>query len=155
MSKQACWISGQSTNPSLSGAVHTQVPGIKAWKDTDPTVSLVAADYTESGLTARFWVAGKATNNGNGTWHYEYAVYNLNANRSAGAFTVPVSAPVVITNPGFETGDMTEGYHFLKGPFSVPFGVYFMTAEGQRALESAFEATYDSVPEIFRPTATP
>ncbi|NQT16464.1 MAG: hypothetical protein HQ582_27140, partial [Planctomycetes bacterium] len=27
-----------------------------------------------------------------------------------------------------------EGYHFLKGPFSVPFGVYYMTAEGEREL---------------------
>ena len=27
-----------------------------------------------------------------------------------------------------------EGYHFLKGPFSVPFGVYYMTAEGKREL---------------------
>lgn len=27
-----------------------------------------------------------------------------------------------------------EGYHFLKGPFSVPFGVYYATAEGQREL---------------------
>lgn len=27
-----------------------------------------------------------------------------------------------------------EGYHFLKGPFSVPFGVYWMTAEGNREL---------------------
>ncbi|MEN6497102.1 MAG: hypothetical protein ABFD16_22640 [Thermoguttaceae bacterium] len=27
-----------------------------------------------------------------------------------------------------------EGCHFLKGPFSVPFGVYFMTADGAREL---------------------
>jgi hypothetical protein len=27
-----------------------------------------------------------------------------------------------------------EGYHFMKGPFSVPFGVYFMTADGKREL---------------------
>ena len=27
-----------------------------------------------------------------------------------------------------------EGYHFLKGPFGVPFGVYYMTAEGKREL---------------------
>ena len=27
-----------------------------------------------------------------------------------------------------------EGCHFLKGPFSVPFGVYYMTADGKREL---------------------
>ncbi len=27
-----------------------------------------------------------------------------------------------------------EGYHYFKGPFSVPFGAYFMTAEGKREL---------------------
>ena len=27
-----------------------------------------------------------------------------------------------------------EGYQFLKGPFSVPFGVYYMTADGKREL---------------------
>ena len=27
-----------------------------------------------------------------------------------------------------------EGYHFLKGPFTPPFGVYYMTADGKREL---------------------
>ena len=27
-----------------------------------------------------------------------------------------------------------EGYHFLKGPYTTPFGVYYMTSEGRREL---------------------
>jgi hypothetical protein len=49
----------------------------------------------------RFWVGGKATDNGDGTWHYEYAVFNLNADRAGGSFSVPLPAGVRVSNIGF------------------------------------------------------
>jgi hypothetical protein len=49
----------------------------------------------------RFWVAAKATDNGDGTWHYEYAVFNLNADQAGGGFAVPVGAGVAASNIGF------------------------------------------------------
>ncbi len=94
-------ISSQTAIPTFVGSTHRSVPAVQAWKDTDPGVTVVAADYNDGGITARFWVGAKATDNGNGTWHYEYAVENLNAHRSGGTFSIPLRSGVTITNTGF------------------------------------------------------
>jgi hypothetical protein len=92
--------------PTVVGPAHPMSPAIQAWKDVDSGVSIATAEYLDTsmpgpGIIARFWVAGKATDNGNGTWHYEYAVQNLNADRAGGAFSVPIGPGVVVSNIGF------------------------------------------------------
>jgi hypothetical protein len=98
-------IASTTATPSFVNPTHQHMPGLQAWKDQDPTVTLVNADYLDSTLgvniVARFMVAAKATDLGNGTWHYEYAVYNHNADRSGGSFSVPISPGTQITNIGF------------------------------------------------------
>ncbi|MBS0196922.1 MAG: hypothetical protein JSR77_09200 [Planctomycetes bacterium] len=103
---QAISIPNTTSAPSLIGTVHRMSPGIQAWKDADPTVSITTADYVDTsmgtpGIVARFWVAGKATDNHNGTWHYEYAVYNHNADRAGGGFSIPVLPGVGVSGVGF------------------------------------------------------
>jgi len=83
-----------------------QKPGIVAWKDTDPSVTLQQVFIPGEGLV---YVGGKATDNGNGTWHYEYAVYNHNSHRSVGSFSVPVAGSVDVTNIGFKDVDYHSG----------------------------------------------
>lgn len=75
-------------------------PAIMAWATIDPTVSLVAVDIPNDG---RIIVGSKVTNNNNGTWSYEYAVYNHNSDRSVGGFFIPKSsAPeATFSNVGF------------------------------------------------------
>jgi hypothetical protein len=94
-----------SSNPVLIGPTHQMQPAITAWQAADPSVVLVTAEYDDSsagvGIPARFWVGARASDNGNGTWHYEYAVYNMNADRGAGTFSVPVSGQVSVSNFGF------------------------------------------------------
>jgi hypothetical protein len=46
-------------------------------------------------------VGARVTDNHNGTWHYEYAVHNLNADRAGGSFAVPMRTGATITNIGF------------------------------------------------------
>ncbi|MEY3023006.1 MAG: hypothetical protein RIS86_2204 [Planctomycetota bacterium] len=82
---------------SLTGPTTQQKPAIYAWKDIDSAVSVVAVDVPNDG---RFLVAGRATENGDGTWHYEYAVQNLNSDRCAAAFRVPLSG-ATFANTGF------------------------------------------------------
>ncbi len=99
-------IASTTATPAFSGPDQVMKPGIQAWKDADAAVTLTTADYLDTGLvptgiTARFWVAGKATANGDGTWHYEYAVYNHNADRAGGAFSIPFGPGVVVSNIGF------------------------------------------------------
>jgi hypothetical protein len=92
--------------PTIIGSPQPMSPAIQAWRDFDPSVSIAAADYLETslagpGIVCRFWVAANATDNGDGTWHYEYAVFNLNADRAGGGFSVPVPSGVVVSNIGF------------------------------------------------------
>jgi hypothetical protein len=87
--------------PSFVGPSVTQQPAIHAWAANDPTVVLANADYLEGTITARFVVGAKVTNNGNGTWNYEYAIQNINSHRSAGSVTVPMTLGVSVNNIGF------------------------------------------------------
>ncbi len=94
------------TNPVFAGNTVRYKAGIHAWRDLDSSVELANAHYTDTslvaaGITARFVVAAKVSDNGNGTWRYEYAVYNTNADRAAGAFRVPVDPAASVTNIGF------------------------------------------------------
>ena len=91
-----------SFNLSLvSGAFVEMLPAIYAWRAQDPTVNINNADVP-GGITERYQVARKVTNLGDGHWHYEFAVHNMNSNRSARAFTVEFSGATGFTNVGFE-----------------------------------------------------
>src|SRR5213075_3301232 len=97
------------TSIPFTGNDHAMQPGIMAWPTLDASVALANADYADQNLTARFIVGAKVTNNGNGTWTYEYAVYNHNSDRSAGSFTVPLSVGTQVTGIGFHDVDSHSG----------------------------------------------
>jgi hypothetical protein len=75
-----------------------EYPAIYAWAANDPSVALVNADVPGEG---RFVLGYKASDNGNGTWHYEYALYNHNSDRSGSGFHVPAATCISVTNLGF------------------------------------------------------
>jgi hypothetical protein len=84
-----------------------QQSAVTAWKDTDPTVMETEAQVPDEGL---FILAAKAIDLGTGFWRYEYALQNLNSDRSAGLFAVPLPESVVVDDqkpPGFHD----VGYH--------------------------------------------
>ncbi|MGQ0628910.1 MAG: hypothetical protein ACT4PL_12520, partial [Phycisphaerales bacterium] len=93
--------------PSFVGGTVQRTPAIFAWKAAEPSVQIANADYlqttplSDGGIMSRFLVAVKVTDNGNGTWHYEYAVHNLNADRCGGSFSVPRAPGTIISNIGF------------------------------------------------------
>jgi hypothetical protein len=57
----------------------------------------------------RFVVANKVRDLGNGTWRYDYAIYNLNSDRSGGSFSIPKPAGATITNVGFHDVNYHSG----------------------------------------------
>ena len=98
---------------SLRDATQRTLPAIQAWQDhgngvnqADPEVQITAVDIPMDG---RFWVAAKASDNGNGTWHYEYAIQNITSDRSGGSFRVEVSVGAAVTNIGFKDIDYHSG----------------------------------------------
>lgn len=91
---------------TTTGTTHQMEPGILAWFNTDPTVNLAKVSVPNDGL---FWLLYQVTDLGNGTWHYEYAIQNLNSDRSGQSFSIPIPAGVNVTNIGFHDVDYHSG----------------------------------------------
>ena len=93
-------------NLSFTGGTRRTRPAIRAWRIWDPRVELTDIQVPNEG----FYIVGNlATDNGDGTWHYEYAVYNMNSHISGGSFSVPVPPNVTVTNIGFHDVDYHSG----------------------------------------------
>lgn len=92
--------SGSTWSASFTGMPATQreQPAIRAWQDTDPTVEERDVRIPGEGLVI---VAAKVTGPSGGFWTYEYAVQNLNSDRSIGSFRVPIDPTATVQNIGF------------------------------------------------------
>lgn len=91
---------------TLSGSTVQQQSALRAWQDADPTVTEIDVQVPGDGL---FIVSYQVTDLLNGWWHYEYAVQNLNADRAANSFTIPVPGCTQLQNIGFHDVDYRDG----------------------------------------------
>ncbi len=103
--------SGYALTPS--GSTAQQATALAAWQSIDP--GLVTVCTTAGG--GRICVASAVTDIGSGWWHYEYAVYNLNADRSVGSFAVPMGPTIALSQIGFTDVD----YHSAGNPYTNEF----------------------------------
>jgi hypothetical protein len=119
-------VSGGPTffNFSATGSTVRMQPAIIAWTTTGATVNQVEPDPGNDGI----WFMGyKVTNPSAGVWHYEYALYNMNLDRSIQSFSVPVGGANV-SNIGFhappqEPGWPNDGTFNNEGYSSMPWAV--------------------------------
>ena len=88
------------------GTTARMQPAIEAW--TNATISpQLQPDPGNDGV----WYLGyKVTNPSTGTWHYEYALYNMNLDRSIQSFSVPLGAGVNVSNIGFHAPPQEPGW---------------------------------------------
>jgi hypothetical protein len=105
------WSTTQGYSLTYSGNTILQQPAINAWQTIQTDVSTREYDVSGDG---RFIFAYRTSDNGNGTWHYEYAVFNMNSHRSGGSFSIPIPAGVTVTNiefksPEYHSGDQKAG----------------------------------------------
>jgi len=100
--------SGAYTLP-LSGPTVQLKPAIEAWPSVDSNASITTMDVPNDG---RFYAGVSVRSNGNGTWRYEYAVHNLNSDRSGRSFSVPIPTGVTVTNVGFKDINYHSGDPF-------------------------------------------
>jgi hypothetical protein len=120
---------GASNVVTLQGAIggagtHRMQPAIYAWKAnglgtdvSDPNVMIsdVAPPQTfnppNGTPTGDGWVyvGSRATDLGNGMWHYEYAVENQNSNRGIGSVTINYPPGTQITNAAWKQIDAHSG----------------------------------------------
>jgi hypothetical protein len=99
-------VTVSGTNLNTTGVTFEGMPAIYAWQAADPTATIREVIVPNEGL---FIVGYKVGDNGDGTWHYEYAVFNLNSDLSGRSFTVPIRSDSVITNTGFRDVDYHSG----------------------------------------------
>ena len=98
-------------------------PAIKGW--TGATVNQQEPDHGNDGI----WFMGyKVTNPTTGVYHYEYALYNQNLDRSIQSFSVPLGAGANLSNIGFhappqEPGWANDGTFNNQGYSSMPWTV--------------------------------
>ncbi len=156
---------------SLTGSTHRQEAAIEAWKAAVPSVTITPVDVAGDG---RFLVGYNATDNGNGTWRYNYAIQNLNSDRSGNSFSVPVPAGVSVTNAGFHdinyhSGDPYSGTDWTistsGGAVTWTGGNYATSANGNALRFStiytfwfdanAAPATASGTLGLFKPGAEP
>ncbi len=85
-----------------SNVTQQEIPAIRLWKTIDTGVVETDIETPEDdGFPGLVILAAKATDLGNGFWHYEYAVNNLNSDRSIGTFGVPCGIYTTVQNIGF------------------------------------------------------
>jgi len=100
----------QSTfNLSFPSATVRAKAAIEVWPLLDATVELYNVDSPTT-PPERFHVARKVTEVTPGElWHYEYAVHNMNSDRSADQLSIEFFGATTITNIGFHDVDAHSG----------------------------------------------
>jgi len=101
-------VTGGPTNfsfPPVGSTVRMQ-PAIQVWAGTGATVNQVEPDPGNDGI----WFMGyEVTNPSAGVWHYEYALFNMNLDRSIQSFSVPLGPGVNVSNIGFHAPPQQPG----------------------------------------------
>jgi len=95
------------------GAMQVGDPAIWAWRNDglgagvlDPSVNITRIDVLGEG---RFLLATKVTPLAGGQYLYDYAIFNLNSDRSGGSLTIPIGAGVTLSGVGFHDVDYHSG----------------------------------------------
>lgn len=120
-------VSASPYNLTLQESNYDGIPAIQAWRDhglgvntPDTSVDLFQIDVPSEG---RFWLAQKVTNLGGGNYRYDYAVFNLNSDRSAGSFTIPLPAGAPVNNAGFNAPFYHSGEVYSNDPWIIDTSV--------------------------------
>ncbi len=91
-------------------------PAIYAWQAIEPEVQLSTVLVPGEGS---YTLGARVTNLGNETWHYEYALHNLNSHRSVQSFSVPLFPGVALSNIGFHDVDYHSGEPYDQTPWQA------------------------------------
>jgi hypothetical protein len=110
------WSSSLGYPITLTGPTVQQKPAIFAWQATHSDVSFSLVDVPGDG---RFIVGGRAIDQGDGTWRYEYAVYNLNSDRAGGSFSIAIPQGVTISNVGFKAPKYLNGEPYTNAAWTT------------------------------------
>ncbi len=116
-----------NSSPTFVAATRQQDPGIFAWRQVDAGVTLVAADHDDTPIPgspgkyirSRYWAAAKVTNLNNGSWRYEYAIYNLNSDRGAQKLVFRLADDAPVTEFTFRAPQWHSGEPYSNTPWTM------------------------------------
>ena len=108
-------------NLSFTGSTQQTQPALQAWQVQNPDVTIETYIDPEGGT---FWLAYLVTDNGDGTWHYEYAFMNMNSHAAAREFSVPVPKGVNLTNVEFHAPQYHSGEPYDNLPWTHSNGTW-------------------------------
>ena len=91
-------------------------PAVRAWQDVDPSV--VEADIRVPG-EGLFILAAKASPTGTGMYRYAYALQNLNSDRSARSFSIPIPNGAIVGNLSFHSPEYHSGEPYSPADWVV------------------------------------
>lgn len=118
----------QTLDMSLTGNTAREKAAIFAWQVADPAVEIISTDIPASVPAERFHVARRVTAE-DGYWHYEYAIHNLNSDRSARLFRIQLPTGTTIYNVGFRDVDHHSGEPYDTTDWASAFAVVSGTVE--------------------------
>jgi hypothetical protein len=136
-SSQEITINGGTASPTLvggtgAGASAIGVPVVERWRQLDPGVTVVTVDHDDAMnpsaehphtlLRSRFYVAARVTELSPGRWRYEYALFNLNSDRSAQAFAIPMHDAGEVTEYSFRHPLYHSGEPYSNTPWAATRG---------------------------------
>jgi hypothetical protein len=101
-------VNGSTYSISLAGSTVRELSALYAWQANDPGVEIANADVPGWGPRQRF-EAGRRVLPVPGGYHYEFAIHNLNSDRSAHGLRVEFPAGAAIANVGFHDVDHHSG----------------------------------------------
>ena len=91
---------------SMSGPTNLGLPAIFAWEENSDTVEIETIDLPGDG---RIFLAHDVLDNGDGTWTYHYAIYNLTSDNAINGFPVATPAGTEITDRDFHDAPSHSG----------------------------------------------
>ncbi len=116
-----------SFNLGFAGPTVRQQPAIFAWRAAQEGVEILSVNVIDSVPLQRFHAARRVTPAPGGGWHYEYAIHNLNSDRSGRAFTVRFPGGATIDNVGFRDVDHHSGEPYDTMDWQVVTGADSVT----------------------------
>jgi len=92
-------VSGPNGSGTFSfsnvGSTQRETSAIRAWNSA---TQVLFTPLSTDGIAT---LAYEVTDLGDGTWHYEYAIYNMNFSEAFNSFNIPVPAGVTVSNGDF------------------------------------------------------
>ena len=103
----------------VNGSTVRELGAIRGWQALDPSVVIKDIFVPGEGM---FVAGSNVIDNGDGTWRYEYAVFNNNSDLSGQSFTVPLGSDVNTVDVGMSFPLYHSGEPYTNQPWTSSVG---------------------------------